>query len=59
MVGAVQAWYLAGNEIATHTYTHPGFPNETEIVTCRDWLVETVGVPLETVTGFRYCAVLA
>lgn len=52
---AVQALYLQGNEIATHTVTHPSYPSAEEIVGCRDWLVNNTGIPAEKMLGFR-CA---
>ncbi|KAL4444941.1 hypothetical protein ABPG77_003991 [Micractinium sp. CCAP 211/92] len=50
---AVQALYLQGNEIATHTVTHPSYPSAEEIVGCRDWLVNNTGIPAEKMLGFR------
>ena len=50
---AVQALYLSGHEMATHTMTHPSYPSTAEIVGCRDWLVKTIGIPRSKVTGFR------
>lgn len=51
---AVQALYLSGNEIATHTMTHVGYPPADEIVGCRDWLVNATGIPETKITGFRH-----
>ena len=51
---AVQALYLQGNEIATHTVTHPSYPSPQEIVGCRDWLVNNTGIPAEKLVGFRW-----
>jgi hypothetical protein len=50
---AVQALYMSGSEIATHTVTHPGYPSAEEIVGCRDWLVNATGIPAKKITGFR------
>ncbi|KAL4448153.1 hypothetical protein ABPG75_005372 [Micractinium tetrahymenae] len=50
---AVQALYLQGNEIATHTMTHVGFPSAAEILGCRDWLVQQTGIPKDKINGFR------
>lgn len=50
---AVQALYLAGNEIATHTLTHVAYPSAQEIVGCRDWLTNKTGIPKHKINGFR------
>ncbi|GAB4813456.1 hypothetical protein N2152v2_000502 [Parachlorella kessleri] len=49
----VQKMYERGDEIASHTITHPANPNATEIVGQRLWLNQTCGIPLEDVVGFR------
>jgi peptidoglycan/xylan/chitin deacetylase (PgdA/CDA1 family) len=58
----VQAAWKAGNEIATHTWSHmampPGFRGglgsiDKEIVSVRDWLVNNCSVPAADVVGFR------
>jgi hypothetical protein len=51
---AVQALYLKGNEIATHTITHVGYPSADEIVGCRKWLVNATGIPESKIVGFRW-----
>ena len=50
---AVQALYLQGNEIATHTMTHVGYPSPAEIIGCREWLVRETGIPRSKLNGFR------
>ncbi|KAL4449367.1 hypothetical protein ABPG77_007011 [Micractinium sp. CCAP 211/92] len=50
---AVQALYLQGNEIATHTMTHVGYPSAAEIIGCREWLVKETGIPRSKINGFR------
>lgn len=51
---AVQALYLAGNEIATHTMTHPSYPSAEEVVGARTWLANATGIPEEKINGFRW-----
>lgn len=51
---AVQALYLQGNEIATHTMTHVGYPSAAEIIGCREWLVKETGIPRSKINGFRW-----
>lgn len=53
IVAAVQALYIQGNEIATHTYHHIGNPDAEEILSCRDWLVNATGIPQNKINGFR------
>ncbi len=36
----VQLAYMSGHEIATHTVSHVGLPNMTQIVGARQWLNE-------------------
>lgn len=55
VAAAVQALYLAGNEIASHTINHIGNPPADEIVGARTWLAESTGIPAEKINGFR-CA---
>lgn len=50
---AVQALYLQGHEIATHTMTHVGYPSPMEIIGCREWLVRETGIPRGKINGFR------
>ncbi|KAI7842215.1 hypothetical protein COHA_004128 [Chlorella ohadii] len=50
---AVQALYMAGNEIATHTMTHVGNPSREEIVGARTWLANATGIPESKIVGFR------
>ncbi len=50
----MQALYLQGNEIATHTMTHVGYPSAAEIIGCREWLVKQTGIPRSKINGFRW-----
>lgn len=50
---AVQALYLSGHEIATHTLTHPSYPSAAEIVGAREWLVKQTGIPRQRINGYR------
>ena len=34
----VQMLYMKGHEVATHTFSHAGLPNATEIVSAKTWL---------------------
>ncbi|PSC71048.1 chitin deacetylase-like isoform e [Micractinium conductrix] len=50
---AVQALYLGGSEIATHTMTHPSLPSAEEIIGARTALANMSGIPEEKINGFR------
>lgn len=49
----MQALYLQGSEVATHTMSHVGNPPAAEIVGARAWLANATGIPESRIVGFR------
>ena len=49
----VQALYMGGHEIATHTMTHPVNPSAGEIIGARRWLADQTGIPASRIVGYR------
>lgn len=51
--GLVTDWYMAGNEIADHTMTHPELGGSAEIDGNRIALNALSGIPFSSIKGFR------